>query len=85
MKNREIDELEQLGVLDSNGEHSVDNWLIWDLSAGYYVSDTFTVRARIDNLFDKQPTKLYGSSRGFDSINHNAYGARYSLSITYQF
>ncbi|MBB1416782.1 TonB-dependent receptor [Pseudoalteromonas sp. SG44-1] len=85
LRGREIDELESLGKLDSQGNHQVDDWLVWDLSAGYYVNKALTLRARIDNIFDKEPPQLYGSSRGFDSINHNAYGARYTFSVSYRF
>lgn len=85
LRGREIDELDELGKLDPEGSHQVDDWLVWDLSAGFYVNKALTLRARIDNIFDKEPPKLYGSSRGFDSINHNAYGARYTLSVSYRF
>ncbi|WP_404344194.1 TonB-dependent receptor domain-containing protein [Pseudoalteromonas mariniglutinosa] len=85
LRGREIDELDELGALDTDGKHQVDDWLVWDLSVGYYVNEALTLRARIDNIFDKEPPKLYGSSRGFDSINHNALGARYTLSMTYRF
>jgi outer membrane receptor protein involved in Fe transport len=85
LRGREIDELDSLGVLDSKGEHQVDDWLVWDLSAGYYVNKSLTLRARINNIFDKEPPTLYGSSRSFDSINHNALGANYKLSISYRF
>ena len=85
LRGREIDELDSLGVLDSKGEHQVDDWLVWDLSAGFYVNKSLTLRARINNIFDKEPPTLYGSSRGFDSINHNALGANYKLSISYRF
>jgi outer membrane receptor protein involved in Fe transport len=85
LKSREIDELNDLGVLNSNGNHQVDDWLVWDLSAGYYINDALTLRARIDNIFDKKPPRIYGSTGGFDSINHNAYGANYQLSMSYRF
>ncbi|KKL97074.1 hypothetical protein LCGC14_1838140, partial [marine sediment metagenome] len=85
LRGREIAELESLGKLDSQSKHQVDDWLVWDLSAGYYVNKALTLRARIDNIFDKEPPQLYGSSRGFDSINHNAYGARYTFSVSYRF
>ncbi|WP_394190231.1 TonB-dependent receptor domain-containing protein [Pseudoalteromonas atlantica] len=85
LKSREIDEIDELGELDSQGNHQVDDWLVWDLSAGYFVNDALAIRVRIDNIFDKEPPKLYGSSRGFDSINHNAFGTRYTLSASYRF
>ncbi|WP_304637568.1 MULTISPECIES: TonB-dependent receptor domain-containing protein [Pseudoalteromonas] len=85
LRGREIDELAELGELNDELNRDVDDWLVWDLSAGYFINDALSIRARIDNIFDKEPPKLYGSSRGFDSINHNAYGSRYTLSLSYRF
>ena len=85
LRGREIDELAELGELNDELKRNVDDWLVWDLSAGYFINDSLSIRARIDNIFDKEPPKLYGSSRGFDSINHNAYGSRYTLSLSYRF
>lgn len=85
LRSREISELESLNVLNQQGEHQVDEWLTWDLRVGYFVSDTLTLRMSIDNMFDREPPTLYGSTRGFDSINHNAFGTRYQVSLTYTF
>ncbi|QTH63504.1 TonB-dependent receptor [Psychrosphaera ytuae] len=85
LRGRELGELDALGVLDSEGNHQVDSWLIWDLSAGYDLNRNVTVRMSIDNLTDEEPPQLYGSQRGFDSINHNAYGTTYRIGLTYQF
>ncbi|WP_105168942.1 TonB-dependent receptor domain-containing protein [Pseudoalteromonas sp. T1lg23B] len=85
LRGREIGELDDLGVLNAEGGREVDSFLVWDLSAGVDVNDNFTIRARVDNLFDKAPPRVYGSARGFDSINHNAYGTRVTLSATYRF
>ncbi|MCF6437497.1 TonB-dependent receptor [Pseudoalteromonas sp. MMG022] len=85
LRGREIGELEKLGVLSAEGGREVDSFLVWDLSAGIDVNDKLTLRARVDNLFDKEPPRVYGSARGFDSINHNAFGTRITLSATYRF
>ncbi|ATC94763.1 TonB-dependent receptor domain-containing protein [Pseudoalteromonas tunicata] len=85
LRAREIEELEGLSVLDSKGQHQVDDWLVWDLASGYFVTDELTLRLSITNLFDKEPPRVFGSSRGFDSINHNADGTRYQLGLTYTF
>ncbi|BBN82344.1 TonB-dependent receptor [Pseudoalteromonas sp. A25] len=85
LRGREIDELEDLNMLNSEGKRNVDSWLVWDLSAGIDLNDNFTLRARIDNVFDKEPPRVFGSRRGFDSINHNAFGQRVTLSATYRF
>ncbi|MEJ6473262.1 TonB-dependent receptor domain-containing protein [Pseudoalteromonas piscicida] len=85
LRGREIDELAELGKLDSESQRDVDSWTVVDVSAGYQLSDDLRVRLSIDNLFDKKPPTVYGSSRGFDSINHNAFGTNYTLGLTYQF
>ncbi|AIY66455.1 TonB-dependent receptor [Pseudoalteromonas piratica] len=85
LRGREIDELIELGELDDNEQRDVKSWTVVDLSAGYEVSDSVMIRASIDNLFDKKPPSVYGSSRGFDSINHDAYGTTYNLGVTYRF
>ncbi|WP_017218132.1 TonB-dependent receptor domain-containing protein [Pseudoalteromonas sp. NJ631] len=85
LRGREIDELAELGQLDSEGKREVDSWTVVDVSAGYEFSAHLKVRLSIDNLFDKKPPVVYGSSRGFDSINHNALGTSYTLGLTYQF
>ena len=85
LRGRELDELDALGVLDSEGNHEVDSWLVFDLSAGYDINKQTTIRLSINNLTDEEPPQLYGSQRGFDSINHNAYGTTYRVGLTYQF
>ena len=85
LRDREINELIELGELDDNEQRDVKSWTVVDLSAGYEVSDSVMIRASIDNLFDKKPPSVYGSSRGFDSINHDAYGTTYNLGVTYRF
>tara|TARA_Y100000588_G_scaffold385861_1_gene480044 strand:- start:10504 stop:10737 length:234 start_codon:yes stop_codon:yes gene_type:complete len=77
--------LEALGALDAQGEREVDSWLVWDLSAGYELSNALTLRVNIDNLTDEEPPTAYGSARGFDAINHNALGATYRVGMTYRF
>lgn len=85
LRGREIDELEALGALNAQGEREVDSWLVWDLSAGYELSNALTLRVNIDNLTDEEPPTVYGSARGFDAINHNALGATYRVGMTYRF
>ncbi|MEO2268871.1 TonB-dependent receptor [Pseudoalteromonas sp. YIC-656] len=85
LRGRELDELSDLGVLTEEGTHEVDTWLVWDVAAGYDINDAATIRLSIDNVTDEEPPKLYGSQRGFDSINHNAYGATYRVGLTYRF
>ncbi len=82
LRGRQIDELEALGELDENGLRDVDSWTTVNVNAGYDF-DNININLSINNLFDEEPPTAYGSSRGFDSINHNALGANYRLSFTY--
>jgi outer membrane receptor protein involved in Fe transport len=85
LRNRELDELDLLGELDENGQREVADWTIVMFSAGYDVTRNASLRLTIDNLFDKKPPRAYGSSRGFDSFNHDAYGTTYRISLSYFF
>ncbi|XOV78262.1 MAG: TonB-dependent receptor domain-containing protein [Aestuariibacter sp.] len=84
LRGREIDELLTLGALDANEQRQVDSWTVIDLNAGYDFEDS-TISINIDNLFDKEPPVVYGSRRGFDSINHNALGRTFRVSYTHFF
>ena len=82
LRGRNIDELEALGELDVNGEREVDAWTTLQLSAGIDFEDIL-IRLTVSNLTDEEPPVVYGSRRGFDSINHDALGTHYNLSFTY--
>lgn len=84
LRSRNIREMEDLGVLDDNGERKVAAWTTVRGYVGYDFKNA-TVSFNIDNLFDRDPPRVYGSSRGFDSINHNALGRNYRLSFSYFF
>ncbi len=84
LKGREIDELDDMGKLDANGERDVDSWLTVRANIGYDF-ENMNINLTINNLLDEEPPAAYGSSRGFDSVNHNALGANYRLSMTYFF
>lgn len=81
---RELEEMEQLGVLNPDGERQVSSWTTVRGYIGYDFKNA-TVSFNIDNLFDRDPPRVYGSSRGFDSINHNTLGRNYRLSLSYFF
>lgn len=85
LRGREIDELIDKGELDSNEQRNVDSWTVVDVNFGFDVNEKLQLRASINNVFDKNPPRVYGSSRGFDSINHDAYGTTYSLGVSYRF
>jgi outer membrane receptor protein involved in Fe transport len=84
LKGRQIDEIAAMGKLDENGERDVDSWLTVRANL-VYDFDNMNINLTINNLFDKEPPIAYGSSRGFDSLNHNALGVNYRLSMTYFF
>jgi iron complex outermembrane recepter protein len=84
LRGRQIDELDALGELNENGTRNVDSWTTVRTNIGYDF-DNMNVNLTINNLFDEEPPVAYGSSRGYDSINHNAMGAFYRLSFTYKF
>jgi outer membrane receptor protein involved in Fe transport len=84
LRGRNIDELLDLGELDENEQRTVSSWTTVRLSAGYYFENT-TVRLAVDNVFDREPPRVYGSARGFDAYNADPYGATYSISIEHRF
>jgi iron complex outermembrane receptor protein len=85
LRGREIDELSELGELDANEQREVDSWAVIDLNVGVDLTENLVLRASINNVFDKKPPSVYGSSRGFDSINHDAFGTTYNLGVSYRF
>ncbi|MEE2022684.1 TonB-dependent receptor plug domain-containing protein [Alkalimonas mucilaginosa] len=84
LSRRNIWELEDLGELDADGNRQVASWTTLRASVGYDF-DNAAINLSIDNLLDRDPPRVFGSSRGFDSINHNAMGRSYRLSFTYFF
>lgn len=84
LKGREIAELDEMGKLDASGARDVDSWLTVRANLGYDF-ENMNINFTVNNLLDEEPPRAYGSSRGFDSINHNALGANYRLSMTYFF
>lgn len=84
LRGRQIDELIALNQLDEKEERDVDSWLTVRANLGYDF-ENMNINLTINNLFDKEPPVAYSSSRGFDSLNHNALGANYNLSMTYFF
>ncbi len=84
LRGRNIDELNDLGLLDENGEREVDAWTTVQFNAGIDLEDML-LRFTISNVTDETPPVVYGSRRGFDPINHDALGTHYNLSLTYFF
>lgn len=84
LRGREIDELESLGELDANGNRDISSWTVVDANLGFDFEHSL-LNFNIDNLFDEEPPRIYGSRRGFDSINHDALGRTFRVSYTYFF
>lgn len=84
LRGREIDELAGLGLIDENDQRDVDSWTTVRLSTGYEFEHA-NLKLTIDNLLDEDAPVAYGSSRGFDSINHNARGTTYNVAFSYFF
>ena len=84
LRGRQIDELFDAGLLNENEERDVDAWLTIRANLGYDF-ENINVNVTVDNLLDEEPPVAYSSSRSFDSLNHNALGANYRLSMTYFF
>jgi outer membrane receptor protein involved in Fe transport len=84
LRGRQIDELYDAGLLDENEERDVDSWLTVRANLGYDFKN-MNINLSINNLLDEEPPTAYSSSRGYDSLNSNALGANYRLSMTYFF
>ncbi|GGW54060.1 TonB-dependent receptor domain-containing protein [Alishewanella tabrizica] len=84
LRTRDLAEMAALGVLDENGERDVASWTTLRGYLGYEFTRA-SVTFSIDNLLDRDPPKVFGTTRGFDSINHDALGRNYRLSFSYFF
>jgi len=84
LRSRQVNELLDLGELDENNERDVDSWLTVRANVGYDF-ENLNINFTVNNLLDEEPPVAYGSTRGFDSLNHDALGANYRLSMTYFF
>ncbi|WP_154180488.1 TonB-dependent receptor domain-containing protein [Vibrio furnissii] len=61
---------------ETTGDDYIGGTNLWDASVGYWVSDTFVVRTRVENLFNEQ----YETAVGYRSPERSYY-----LNATYQF
>lgn len=84
LRGRQIDELISLNVIDSNEQRDVSAWTTVDVNFGIDFEES-NLNFNIDNLFDREPPTVYGTSRGFDSINHDALGRVFRVQYTYFF
>ncbi|WP_333609275.1 TonB-dependent receptor domain-containing protein, partial [Arsukibacterium sp.] len=84
LRTRNIIEMEDLGVLTADGTRNVAAWTTLKANIGYDFENA-AISLTVNNLLDRDPPSVYGSARGFDSINHDALGRNYRLSFTYFF
>ena len=84
LRRREIQELNDRGLLDENGERDVASWTTVTLSAGYSFENA-DIRLVVDNLFNRDAPVAFGSGRGFDAFNSDPFGTLYQLSFSYYF
>ncbi|MCT8125088.1 TonB-dependent receptor [Alishewanella sp. BS5-314] len=70
----------------ANQPRSIGSMVYHNLSAGYKFEQGLSLRAGINNLFDKQPpTSLVNVNINFDQQTYNAVGRFYYLQLTYDF
>mgnify|MGYP006206749353 CR=1 FL=1 len=76
LRGRELDELDDLGVLNAEGTRQVSSWTTWRLNVGYDFAKT-TISFNIDNLFDRNlPGVTTGTGTGsasYDNIGQLFY------------
>ncbi|KKO44736.1 TonB-dependent receptor [Arsukibacterium ikkense] len=84
LRSRNIIEMEDLGVLRADGTRDVSAWTTLKANIGYDFENA-AISFTVNNLLDRDPPKVFGAARGFDSINHDALGRNYRLSFTYYF
>ena len=85
LRTRAVNELIDTGVIvDLETGRDVSSWTTVDANFAMYFKDS-TLRFNVDNIFDLDPPVVYGSSRGIDTINHNAYGTTFKVAYTYFF
>ncbi|MEX1222358.1 MAG: TonB-dependent receptor [Idiomarina sp.] len=75
-------ELERLGI---SANRQIPSWTKVNASLGYDVSDSLTLRFKVENLFDRDAPLAYGTSANVDHFNHDTMGRFYRLSATYRF
>ncbi|TQV81176.1 TonB-dependent receptor [Exilibacterium tricleocarpae] len=77
-------------ILDTLGiprgtEVTVSSWTLWNMNLSYEFDDHNYLQLNVDNLFDREPPRVLGSSANVDHINHDSLGRFISLRYTYSF
>lgn len=85
LRTRAVNELIDTGVIvDLETGRDVSSWTTVDANFAMYFKDS-TLSFNVDNIFDRDPPVVYGSSWGIDTINHNTYGTTFKVAYTYFF
>lgn len=78
---RNLDATSDYQYLDVNGKPvtTVDGYAVWNFGTTYKLNDTFTLRARIDNLTNWKPDSVQ------KSLDFFQWGTTYNLGVTAKF
>ncbi|MCC5880580.1 MAG: TonB-dependent receptor [Idiomarina sp.] len=75
-------DLERLQI---SADRQVPSWTKVNATVGYDISDSWTVRFNVENLFDRRAPTAYGTSANVDHFNHDTMGRFYRVSMRYVF
>lgn len=80
----DANELAEIGV-DADNLSDVSEWVTWDASFGYEMSEAGYVSASVNNLLDSKPPRTYSTYDGVDFFNHDVIGRTVSVRYTHTF
>jgi len=76
--------LETVG-LDADAEVEINAWTVLNLSVSYDIGDDSYLQLNIDNLTDREPPRVLGSSANVDHVNHDSMGRYMTLRYNHSF
>ena len=76
--------LEAVGLPD-DAEVDVDAWTVFDLNVSRNFDNGSWLSLRVDNLLDKEPPLVLGTSANVDHFNHNSMGRFFTVTYGYAF
>ena len=71
--------------LPDNAEVDVDAWTVFDLNVSRNFDNGSWLSLRVDNLLDKEPPLVLGTSANVDHFNHNSMGRFFTVTYGYAF
>lgn len=63
----------------------IPSWTKVNATVGYDITEQWTVRLNVENLFDRSAPLAYGTSANVDHFNHDTMGRFYRVSMRYVF